>query len=572
MNWFYTFLPRVAALAACCIPAAAQAQVTIPCTYARGMAVVEVRVNEAATAHLLVDTGAQVTTFSAAAAERLMLPASSTTPDSSVFKARGTLQSLRCGALRWDNPAFAIARPAADVWSATALAQGTLDGSIGIDLLAAYSLGFDLAAHQPSITLWAGGRSDASDYAVWFRYYSTVLPANSAIPQAELLPPGTLLRTQEDGSHALLLPPAASLEAGGAQLHNPLAASPAIAVVRMYPQEGCPYRVDGMLDTCRLPLDLDTGTTHLVLPAGFSQAVKPAAHAGSVSLRAVDSSERAELFIYRSVHIADFTIPYPSAMEPEGHSRLMRHPTAGMGLFDGCRFILDFPHQRLYLAHPLPDGDAPRRTLAELGVFITETGSSKRIAVGEGSPAQHLGIRDGDVLLGSTGVPLARPDESVTVTRDNEDPMIKLTVRSAGGGVQTEFEFPLGSGRQWSPLRGVVSFPKVPPGFNAARRFPDGGILFEKDGSLRVVRPGGSVLYEAGRYYINYQNAAIRSFKLNLQGGKFRVQPAATEPGNPPMLQAGQGAIWVGGVGWIIGPLGEHLSLDGFRGELRAGG
>jgi hypothetical protein len=242
-----------------------------------------------------------------------------------------------------------------------------------------------------------------------------------------------------------------------------------------------------------------------------------------------------------------------------------------MDLFAGCRLVLDFPAHRMYLARPLAGRDAPKRMLADLGIFLAESGGARRTVIGTGSPAERLGMKDGDQIHETEGLPPARPDESVAVTRDSDDQTIRLFVRRSGSPQLVEFAFPPGSSRAWNIGAPPATFPQVPEGFNAARRFPLGGLLYERDGSLRLVRPGGSVLLEAGRYLVTYRSTGVKSFRLTLPSDKYHIFSAPNEPGKAPMLQPGQGAIWVGGVGWIIGPNGERLPLDGFSGELRSG-
>lgn len=558
-------------------PTLCAAQTTVGCEVVDNSIILDVLIDNSQNARLLLDTGAQTTTFTASAAARLHLAATASADSRSLFSSTGYLNTLSIGPITSHSVSFGVLKLKNDLWSHIQSTRGTVDGSLGLDFLSQYAVGIRLDRSQAFATFWKSGNLNAEKSREWFNYLQIVVPLNPGITPKSMidslsaeLPPGSATYMDGQDHLEIWLPPGTSISAGGRAYRNPVASTLSPTVMTLEPHDGQPYSIRGELDGTPFQFDLDTGSSQLTLPSGFINVLKPAVITQDVPLHVIDTTESARGCVYRKLDLSGFQIAYPFALASTGQSAYTGSITAGAGLFVGCKLLLDFPAHTLSVAALAPLSDAPKQALADLGIFQLEIGGTRRLYIGQGSPAERTGIRTGDLIVRLDGLPPAQTDEAISVRLADETTPVRVVVRHRGDANAVEYTFDAGIDRHWLPTPAVSRFPQLPPGYSGAKRFPNGGIYIDSSGITKLVKPGGSVLFENGRYLVTYRSTNTRSFTLNLPVDRFRIVPAQREPGTPPREDKAVGVLWIGGVGWVTGPIGTRVELDGFTVSLKA--
>ncbi len=560
-------------LGTCLIAGSSQsfAQSTTAVEIVNDSIIVDVSLGEGRSARMLLDTGAQTTTFSRAAAERLQLRAAQVQDDNSLFTGLGTFERLSIGALSIDKVPFGVLKLKNDVWEHIRASRGSVDGSLGLDLLTRFVIGIDMPG--ATITIWKGGDFNPTQAQRWFSYLQIVPTlahgtAEAAVKASEI-PQGAITHITLPDTLDVWLPPQTSLIIAGHAYRNVARESispDSMAIIR---GGNDLYTVRGELDAFPFAFVLDTGTNRLTLPPGFPDVLKPIVEMPGAQLNAIDTTEWVKGCIYRSMKLGGYELQYPYALASTGRSAYTRAPTLGMGPFSDCKLLIDFPGSTFSVARVAPNADAPRQKLASLGIFLVETEGKAHLYVGKGSPGEQAGLHSGDGLVRCEGLPPAQPDAAITVKQIDDTKPVAITVRRYGERETQTFTFERDTETEWSEPAPVATFPALPPGCSGAKRFPNGGLYVDEYNISKLVKPGGSVLCENGKFLIAYHDTRTKSFALNLPKDRFHIYPAKRDPGKPPTVTNGMGALWIGGVGWVIGPIGSRIELDGFTATLR---
>ena len=561
-------------LSCVCLPV--YAQYSTRCEILNNVVVLDVALDSGKMARLLLDTGAQTTTFSRAGAERLGLISSTRPADdpNSLFTGVGRFRFIAIGPSFFKDVPFGILKLKGDLWSELHSSVGPIDGSLGLDVISRGAVGIDTVGS--TVTFWQGGNLSETSIASWFSSLQIVPRVTASDAGAILeklraeLPESTITHLAPTDHLDLWIPPDATVTIGDKTYRNPIKQAPHVAHVALREVPDSLYRVHGELDGYAFGFDLDTGSSHMTLPPGFSNIIRPAALLDTTRLNTIDASEAARGCIYRSLRFGDFEIPFPYAAASTGLSAYTRTLTAGMGIFDHCKVLLDFPGRTLSLARISPGSEAPRMALADLGLFLIETEAGKHLYIGQGSAAERLGIRSGDGIVHTQGLPPAQVDEAVKVVQADPTQAIAITVRRRGYTEPMLFEFGDMVDRSWVSPPPASAFPLLPPGYSGAKRFPRGGIYLDPlTKENRLVKPGGSVLCENGRFRVAYHDTSTKSFVLNLPKSKFQFVGSISDPGMAPFVPVGKGALWIGGLGWVVGTAGTRVELDGFSVMMR---
>jgi predicted aspartyl protease len=547
------------------------AQSTMAVEVVNDSIIVDVGLGEGRTARMLVDTGAQTTTFSRAAALRFKLPTTQPSDENSLFTGIGSFERLSIGALSTNSVPFGVLKLKNDVWEHIHSNHGAVDGSLGLDLLTRFVIGIDMPG--ATITIWQAGEFNQMQAQRWFDYLQVVPAltpgAAEAAVKASEIPQDAITHLSKPDMLDIWLPPQASLIIAGHAYRNVIQRSISPVTLTMDRGENDLYTIRGELDGFPFAFILDTGSNRLTLPPGFSSVLKPIVEMPGAQLSAIDTTESVMGCIYRSMKLGAYEVQYPYALASTGHSAYTRSPTLGMGLFSDCKLLIDFPGRTLSVARVAPNADAPRRKLATLGIFLIETEGKAHLYVGKGSPGERVGLHTGDGLVRCEGLPPAQPDAAISVRQIDEAKPVAVTVRRYGESETQTFTFEHDAEGEWSEPAPVATFPTLPGGYCGAKRFPRGGLYVDEDNLARLVKPGGSVLCDNGKFLVAYHDTRIRSFALDLPKDKFSIYPAQHEPGKPPVVANGKGLLWIGGVGWVIGPIGSRVELDGFTVALR---
>jgi len=533
--------------------------------------IVDVTIGEGRTARLLLDTGANTTTFSRTAAERLKLRTNAVHDDSSLFSGIGAFDRISIGSLSETKVPYGVLKLKNDVWERIHAQRGAVDGSLGLDLLTRFVIGIDMPG--ATITFWKNGEFNPAQAQRWFDYLQ-IVPAlapgtGEAAVKASEIPPDAITHLISPDKLDIWLPPQSSLIIAGHAYRNVVQSAISPVSLTMERADDDLYKIRGDLDRFPFAFVLDTGTNRLTLPPGFIGVLRPIVEMPGAQLSAIDTTESVKGCIYRSIKLGGYEIQYPYALASTGHSAYTRDPTLGMGLFSDCKLLVDFPGRTLSVARVAPNADAPRRKLAALGIFLVETEGKAHLYVGKGSPGERAGLHTGDGLVRCEGLPPAQPDAAIIVKQADAAQPIAVTVRRYGEGDTQTFKFEHDAETEWSEPAPVATFPSLPEGYSGAKRFPNGGLYVDEANIARLVKPGGSVLCENGRFATAYNATRTRSFQLNLPKDKFHIFPAQRDPGKPPVVAKGEGLLWIGGVGWVIGPVGNRIELDGFTVALR---
>lgn len=538
--------------------------------------VLNVDIGEGQIARLLLDTGAQTTTFSNAAARRLGLHTAPDLSTDSLFSGIGTFSSVRIGTQSFNHVSFAVLKLSGSLWSEMKTTHGAVDGSLGLDLLSRCAVGIDVDSGL--VTLWPDGRVKEEQASRWFHNTQTLLPVSGAPQKAADrlralradLPTGAEIEADASDSAVLWLPPGAAFTDGSNSYRNPVRSAPTVSRIKMDAVNGAPFRLHGMLGDYPFAIDLDTGSSDMTLPPGFTQVIKPLAFVGQTRLSTIDASEIVRGCIYPSVSFGDLSIRYPYAAAAGGGSLYTKTLTAGMSLFEHCKLLIDFPANSFSIARTAPAVDAPRLALADLGVFVVETETGRHTYVGKGSPAERAGMRDYDSLIRTSGLPAAQVDEGVIVMQSEPGSGVNLTAKRRGEPDLLHFDF-TASSPAWTDEQKPAEFPNLTREYKGAKRFPNGGVCIDRDRQeTQIIQPGGSALWENGRFRVVYRATSTKSFTLNLPHSKYQLIGSRSDPGIPPFVAPGKGAIWIGGVGWVIGETGSRIELDGFSVDIPA--
>jgi hypothetical protein len=468
---------------------------------------------------------------------------------------------------------FGVLKLNNDVWEHIRVSQGVVDGSLGLDLLSRFVIGIDMPGS--TITLWRTGEFNTEQAQRWFDYMQVApqLPSGTAETTLKTteIPEGAITHLSNANMLDIWLPPQSSLIIAGHAYRNVVHGPVSRCEVQMERGDNELFTVRGELDTFPFAFMLDTGTNRLTLPPGFASILRPIVEMPGAQLSTIDTTEPVNGCIYRSMKLGGFDVQYPYALASTGRSAYTRSPTLGMGLFSDCKVLIDFPGRVLSLARISPNADAPRKKLAALGIFLVETQGKAHLYVGKGSPGERAGLHSGDGLIKCEGLPPAQPDASIVVKQIDAGKPVAVTVRRYGETETQTFTFDRDEESVWAEPPAVSTFPVMPPGYCGAKRFPNGGLYVDENNVARLIKPGGSVLFDSGRYLTAYHNTRTRSFTLNLPTEKYHIYPARRDPGNPPKVGNGMGILWIGGIGWVVGPAGSKIELDGFTVTLRPG-
>jgi hypothetical protein len=488
---------------------AVQAQITVPAEFVSNVPIVEVKLDDGQTAHMLLDTGATTTFFSREGAARLKLKLGPVPPQYKGFvSGMGAFSQISIGDLKAEQVPFAILKIRRNVWQVIK-GKNDVDGSLGIDVLSRYAVGLDMVGN--TVTFWPGGHLTPPQLAAW-------------------------LGDQKIAGNAPLT--------RGEQGH---------------------YSVTATIDGVPIQHLFDTGAADLGVPQRFLAVLPPLQRLDPYQFAAVDRAENDVSCVFRSFALGAFEMPFPFAVVTSGKSVMITDPTVGMAIFRDCKLLLDFPAGLLSVARMRTGTRAAVETLARLGIFATGETGKEVLHIAAGSPAERTGLRTGDHLLHYDGLAPAQEhstpgDRSATPA---SDPPITLQIRRDGASASLTFTLNRTADTAWIGATTVDQFPPMPPGYMGVKRFPHGGIFQNSNGKTEVVPLGGSVLCQNGQY-IAFIHPGITPDADQQVEGNLRLVDAPDDPSHPPQLAAGEGTLWVAGKGWVVGPVNTTVHFGGF--------